>query len=214
MPNLYTHKGMHTSPTHPTRVSAFLPWAWPLLALVDHLCEVRQRPRGCTSQVLGSVCWAALEFCVLFWLLLFLHVECPEGSHTGSLAGRDRSGSMILLWIAESSLGTRLFCSLLWNHTETVFLEGARCGLLVPSRQLPSPFCHPWVLFIRLALGCFIIGPIRGHGRSSGGKVYLCYWPGWGPLRTSDLFSKANVDLWGIPSVSENTDYYFGPLSF
>lgn len=28
----------------PTRGSAFLPWAWPLLALIDHLCEVQQRP--------------------------------------------------------------------------------------------------------------------------------------------------------------------------
>lgn len=29
---------------------------------------------------------------MLFWLLLFLHVECPEGSHTGSLAGRGPLG--------------------------------------------------------------------------------------------------------------------------
>ena len=29
---------------------------------------------------------------MLFWLLLFLHVECPEDSHTGSLTGRDPLG--------------------------------------------------------------------------------------------------------------------------
>ena len=30
--------------TPSTRVLAFLPWAWPLLALVEHLWEVQQRP--------------------------------------------------------------------------------------------------------------------------------------------------------------------------
>ena len=200
----------------PPESQHFLPglgYSWP-----PPLQGYSKDPTGCTSQVLGSFCWTALGSCGLFWLLLFLHIECTEDSHTGSLAGCDRLGQE---WQNDAAVncneqfGDPIVLQVsLEPHRDFVCLELDRSGLLMSSRWLPSPFCHPLVSSVRLASGYFIIVQSRNMGDSQRKKIYLCHWPGRGPLETSDLFTKANFDLWELPSVSESRDSYFSSFLF
>lgn len=95
-------------------------------------------PVGCTAQVLNSFCGTALESCGLFWLLLFLHVEYPKDSHSGSLLGRNPLGQSWWNDVAvncSKHLGDQTLLQVsLDPHRDFAFLEVDGSGLLTSGR--------------------------------------------------------------------------------
>lgn len=115
------------------------PWPWLISS-----SSMQQRPK---RMYLSSV-WQLLldSFARLFWIWLFLHVECPKickldpgrdplgqkWGNTATVNCNKQFGDQIVLQVSSEA------------HRGFVFLEMVRLGLLLSTRWLPSPSVAPW----------------------------------------------------------------------